>query len=378
MPTIVYHCHLCEFDIEDTLSHISKLSSSKSGLEAAAPSIKIKIGRVMEEMLFPLQIGLNKAEDSGSNKFGYGLGPDVSPNIQNKLFDDFCLQLESTGLAGSIIYNDDITPTGIGKRINSIYDGKHSWSAAETSMQISRSDDAYDPMSADKTSSIIALTGSIAGLFTKHESVATDSDYVDNVKNSSNGNSQKLQSSSAVNNKIIPPQEIEIDNPYISTANENKIVNPCDSSDKNEQSVGPRVSSKDKSSFISYVDNVNKSLGSTATNQQYISQIQSLMGQTSPEEVLSAATSLKSVMHAIEEEPSIKSVATNPEITNALKSKVAENVINQIVSNATDEDSPAVKALANMIIDNAWYPSTATHLSAEQIGKIKSGFSYLN
>ena len=54
MPTLCFECHMCEFDISDTLSHINSLSSSTRGNDTPKPKIRIKVGQVKEKQSYPL------------------------------------------------------------------------------------------------------------------------------------------------------------------------------------------------------------------------------------------------------------------------------------------------------------------------------------
>lgn len=64
MPTLCFECHMCEFDIKDTLSHISNLSSSNTDTSSPKPKIKIKVGQVREKQSYPLNATL-KTGDMG-------------------------------------------------------------------------------------------------------------------------------------------------------------------------------------------------------------------------------------------------------------------------------------------------------------------------
>ena len=64
MPTLCFECHMCEFDIKDTLSHISELSSSNTDTSSPRPKIKIKVGQVREKQSYPLNATL-KTGDMG-------------------------------------------------------------------------------------------------------------------------------------------------------------------------------------------------------------------------------------------------------------------------------------------------------------------------
>lgn len=65
MPTLCFECHMCEFDIEDTLSHINNLSSSRKGANEVKPKIKIKVGQVREMQSYPLNTSLIGTESEG-------------------------------------------------------------------------------------------------------------------------------------------------------------------------------------------------------------------------------------------------------------------------------------------------------------------------
>ena len=67
MPTLCFECHMCEFDIKDTLSHIADLSSSNKDTSSPKPKIKIKVGQVREKQSYPLNATL-KAGKNGYMK----------------------------------------------------------------------------------------------------------------------------------------------------------------------------------------------------------------------------------------------------------------------------------------------------------------------
>ena len=67
MPTLCFECHMCEFDIKDTLSHIADLSSSNHDASSPKPKIKIKVGQVREKQSYPLNATL-KAGKNGYMK----------------------------------------------------------------------------------------------------------------------------------------------------------------------------------------------------------------------------------------------------------------------------------------------------------------------
>ena len=60
MPTLCFECHMCEFDISDTMSYMSSLSSNTHDTNALAPKIKIKVGQVKEKQAYTLNRFLKK------------------------------------------------------------------------------------------------------------------------------------------------------------------------------------------------------------------------------------------------------------------------------------------------------------------------------
>ena len=63
MPTLCFECHMCEFDIKDTLSHISELKSSNKDTSSPKPKSKIKVGQVREKQSYPLNATLQAGEN---------------------------------------------------------------------------------------------------------------------------------------------------------------------------------------------------------------------------------------------------------------------------------------------------------------------------
>lgn len=63
MPTICYECHMCEFDIADTMGHIESLASNTNESSSPTPTISIKVGQVKEIADFPLNATLYAGND---------------------------------------------------------------------------------------------------------------------------------------------------------------------------------------------------------------------------------------------------------------------------------------------------------------------------
>lgn len=110
MPTICFECHMCEIDINNTLSHISELSSSHDGNTPPTPKIKIKVGQVREKQSYPLNATLKTGDDGYVKTIleymdADGKTDSVLSNI--KSFNDiFNARDNNIGYAGNYL-NDD-------------------------------------------------------------------------------------------------------------------------------------------------------------------------------------------------------------------------------------------------------------------------------
>ena len=110
MPTICLDCHMCEFDIEETLAHINELSSSNKNTESPAPEIKIKVGKLFIRQIYPLNSQLT------ANGNGYELN--INDNngekdlIRGSVIDDEMLMESNFYTDASTskdVYNSEIT-----------------------------------------------------------------------------------------------------------------------------------------------------------------------------------------------------------------------------------------------------------------------------
>ena len=66
MPTICLDCHMCEFDISSTMSHLDSLQSAKTS--SPEPKITIKVGQVTETHSYPLNASLRSDSSTGRYK----------------------------------------------------------------------------------------------------------------------------------------------------------------------------------------------------------------------------------------------------------------------------------------------------------------------
>ena len=63
LPTICLECHMCEFDISNTLGYMSELSSNNKDGSAVSPKLKIKVGQVKEKQTFSLNASMSGSVD---------------------------------------------------------------------------------------------------------------------------------------------------------------------------------------------------------------------------------------------------------------------------------------------------------------------------
>ena len=126
MPTLCFECHMCEFDIQNTLSHISELSSSHSDSASPKPKIKIKVGQVKEKQSYPLNSTL-RTNDKGYVKTIYDhlrldSGIETTLNSLTNWGNLFSERDEHIGYLGNYIddtmLNKRYREVLLGKRIN--------------------------------------------------------------------------------------------------------------------------------------------------------------------------------------------------------------------------------------------------------------------
>lgn len=84
MPTICFDCHMCEFDIEDTATHLNELTASTKETSSPTPEIKIKIGKMFVKQIYPLNVAL----EADGNKYKLD---SKKPNIAGSYIDDSIL-----------------------------------------------------------------------------------------------------------------------------------------------------------------------------------------------------------------------------------------------------------------------------------------------
>ena len=93
MPTIMIDCHMCEFDISDTMSYLSSLTSSGLSGTPVEPKLNIKVGQATEIQSYPLNDSLtginNQYSIRSSNPLYDATNPDSSLlQYNNTIVDD--------------------------------------------------------------------------------------------------------------------------------------------------------------------------------------------------------------------------------------------------------------------------------------------------
>ncbi len=159
MPTICLECHQCEFVIDDTLAHINTLSSSNSK-EQTEPSIAIKVGRLVDKQIYPLNVRLQTAHDryiiptEGNDMSGMYLDDNILRKAYDYTNDQFKL-------------DDRAREFEVDTRISSGKKRIRSQINTETNDAM-----AYELFNAPKTTTAMSLTYSILNQFRPEEALS--------------------------------------------------------------------------------------------------------------------------------------------------------------------------------------------------------------
>lgn len=162
MPTICFECHQCEFVIDDTLSQLSSLSASTKDNKAVEPTIKIKVGKVLDTQVYPLNADLKVVKDQ------YYL-PSSGNYAEGSYFvDDYLRNPNDNSHTGTEdMSSSERFITHTFKRINeNVYDQNGELS--------------YRPHHTDRQDAAMSLTRSVLNFFTQDEarSAATTIDSI--------------------------------------------------------------------------------------------------------------------------------------------------------------------------------------------------------
>ena len=345
MPTMCFECHMCEFDISSTLSHLSNLSSSKDGISAADPSISIKVGRLVEKMIFPLQNGLLSSKD------GYIIGK----NLFNSVYinDDY-LRKEATVRKEDLLSNDNGVPSydkdksfsNKMYRMNSVYGGSTSSNSAASSTSANNINESYNPFSPDKSTAAVSLFTSLAGVFfTDLKSTAIDGEVAQKTR-------ENLEKPISVSTGM-------------ATSNESGKQLVGGTSIYNYDTL-----SKATSSDI-YLTSTIEDKSSLSTATQTTNKIQQIVNENGAEAVLSAATALKKTIDYFTDNEEIKSIATSQEQREKVANSLMMSTIEKIsLSTATDSNSKALKDLAKAMIDDVEMSLATSKKNTDKISRV--------
>lgn len=164
MPTICFECHQCEFVIDDTLPYLSSLSASTKDNKAVEPTIKIKVGKVLDKQIYPLNADLKVKNDK------YMLPSDGKYAKGSYFMDDY-LRDPDANASNEInldwAHFDINSPSKMFNRINN--------KVTDENDQLS-----YRPHHTDRQDAAMSLTRSVLNFFTQDEarSAATTIDSI--------------------------------------------------------------------------------------------------------------------------------------------------------------------------------------------------------
>lgn len=159
MPTICLECHQCEFVIDDTLEHINSLSSSNSK-EQTEPTISIKVGRLLDKQLYPLNASLTSTGSTYTidNTNNYMAGSYIDDDILRKGYDYINDPYKNYDRNDKL--KTDIRISGGLSRINS-----------KVATQ-SNSDMSYELFNSPKNNTAMSLAYSVLNQFTPDEALS--------------------------------------------------------------------------------------------------------------------------------------------------------------------------------------------------------------
>ena len=421
MPTLCFECHMCEFDISKTLSHISNLSSSKNGTTPPEPELNIKVGRLVEKMIFPLQKGLLLEQDA------YKLGKNI---LNANFINDDYLKKEATHTQEELAKEDgaaDYKPTAIShkyNRINSVYGGKTSHDAYSSSISANAIDESYNPFSPDKKTAAVSLFSGLAGVFfTNLNSTAIDGEVATATREQLTNTDSSLQPSEATANAVkrdlvkaystLDSVDTSINDNVshseaVNNENDSSILRSYGTLDSVDRVINDNASYSEavnnttrRKSVISamsepysptpkptiegtVIDNVTITTpevsGEVLFDELYIpgtstaisskNKIQAIVDENGADAVLSAATALKKTIDFFTENEEIKSMATSKEqqerVTNDLMLSAIETIS---LSTATDPNSKALKDLATLMLDDAEFSLATSKGYSDKISK---------
>ena len=170
MPTICFECHQCEFVIDDTLSYLGSISASTKDNKPVEPSLKIKVGKLIDRQIYPLNKVLQEKE--AGVKYTIETSPDKD-FMQGVFFNDDSLRKPIKNANNeNFSFNENDNNTNISKttlRVNQKY------------FDANKSQDlSYRPLQPNAKVSGMSLLKGVLTFFTQDEarSAATTIDTI--------------------------------------------------------------------------------------------------------------------------------------------------------------------------------------------------------
>ena len=369
MPTMCFECHMCEFDIESTLSHLNSLSSSKDGLSAVEPSISIKVGRLTEKMIFPLQNGLLSSED------GYIIGKELFNSVY---INDEYLRKEATFNADPLLSNDNGIPSYVKDkafsnkmyRMNSIYGGSTSSDSAASSISANNINDSYNPFSPDKSTAAASLFTGLAGVFfTNLKSTAIDGELAQKTR-------EKLETPTSISSSSATRDENRRNIVGTTTVDTRELSGTLSEATNRDTTLNSTIEDENKNTLSeatagdTNLTSTIEDTSSLSTATQSTNKIQQIIVENGADAVLSAATALKKTIDYFIDNEEIKSMATSPEQREKVANSLMMSTIEKIsLSTATDPNSKALKDLAKVMIEDVGMSLATSKESSDKISR---------
>lgn len=372
MPTIKYSCHMCEFDISDTLSFINNLSSSKNGLNMVEPTIKIKVGKVKEEMIFPLQVNSITPTLLGY-ALQYSSGSTISTG-QNTFIsgyiNDTQLMKDSTHRhPGNLGVDEIVTETML------LYDN--------LANKRNRINDSYGDLLYDEDYAPLSGNSAIAKESLLQGGLNEGFELFDKIFG---GTGWRRSSATYRKNSTTDEKIGRRTSAYVTRYSD--FITEKERNARNRKKLGgnvythPTTNSEQKKPYESIYDfksetneygstnNIANTTSTTSNNSPDVSK--------APAKIL-AAQNMYNVIKSVYGEIT-DSASPDPAFNFTLSENVFNGVLDKISkSDATDPETIALRDIANQIINyDKTNTSTATYASDKKKQEIRDGFSYLN
>lgn len=195
MPTICIDCHMCEFDIENTLGHIDSLSASTKGNTSPEPELAIKVGKVFAKQIYPL----NRDLSSTQNEYVVTLSDDF---MAGAYIDEITLSKRNASASDPhLALNNDTSNVVAETRISS--------GLNRLGFDTNKSDNSDLSYSPSKGSEDIAAVGLTTGILNnvvdgvKSEATENTNRDISNIRNNTNIDTRNNKSAATLNSNRI-------------------------------------------------------------------------------------------------------------------------------------------------------------------------------